>query len=874
MRKIILFFLTAGCLAILVWFFFIQETYRNPFASIQPIEAIPNSASIILEFDDYFLLRHRIAKMPYSMEMSDVFFVKKMSDDFKNIRQLFSKNTNHRKLLINSPVTASLHLSGNQDIDFLYVIEDQADVFELKELLEEFSHQEFNAKRNQVYKIKITDEINYTIAYYGDVLLISKYSYLVEKGMQQLKSPKTNLLTHKDLVFGKSKGENESKIYVTLLLENLGGLIRPFLNKKTPEYVATLSQYFNSSQLTLTFEEEGIEINGEMKANLDKGFFNDFFKNNRITNSNIQEVLPETVAYFFKNNNLPSDEMEQEVFNEYFMPWISEEWVVGRTDIFTRKMKAEKFLALPFKNLKMAQYHLEEFSNEVGILKEWNYQTYPIRQIVTDYLPLPFSKGKGVEMKNPCYTFIEDYVVFAGSGRILENWVDQILTGQTLARHLPYLKMKSRAGKNQTSEFYWNSRTASKFFEISLASKDKQTQTQIQKWENFPALGINGHWKKNQLNVNGYLFFQKEKEQKTMVKWRAPLGSEAVTPPFSIYNEEEQAYNILVQDADHRLYLIDSEGEERWNILLDQPIVSKIWTINYSASESAGILFNTANQIYLMDLEGKPRNEFPIKLASPATNGVLLAEFGDEDLGIFIACENNQFYGFDKNGIPLPGWQSVEYRNKITEPLQHFQTKDEDFILAFTNDGSVISYGKDGFERMVANNITMYSQSPLCFQAKDENQIVVADKKGIPQFLNLSGESRSLLQKGKVKQYNYIFAADDLAGDRLTDFVAIKNNELQIFYQYQDGFQQFGKFQFSNPPNAVFTVKTKEMGKAMIGSLCQKQGQVYLFDKKGNLHPDFPLAGTTKFELVNLFSENKNAVLVADNDEVIAYELP
>ena len=100
----------------------------------------------------------------------------------------------------------------------------------------------------------------------------------------------------------------------------------------------------------------------------------------------------------------------------------------------------------------------------------------------------------------------------------------------------------------------------------------------------------------------------------------------------------------------------------------------------------------------------------------------------------------------------------------------------------------------------------------------------------------------------------------------------LKNNKLEIQYFHQDEFQVYGQYQFSNSQDAIFPVQSKSMGKAMLGSLCKKQNQIFLLDKKGQLHPDFPLAGTTKFELLNLFSDDKNSILVADGDQVVVYE--
>ena len=124
LNKTIAFLSLFFIMAFVIWFFFIQSSYRTPFSKVHSIEAIPNNAGIIAEFQNYFLLRYALTNMPYSDELKDVFFVKKMSDDFAYLEKLFANDENHRKLLIENSITASIHLSGTSDADFLYVIND------------------------------------------------------------------------------------------------------------------------------------------------------------------------------------------------------------------------------------------------------------------------------------------------------------------------------------------------------------------------------------------------------------------------------------------------------------------------------------------------------------------------------------------------------------------------------------------------------------------------------------------------------------------------------------------------------------------------------------------------------------------------------
>lgn len=882
LKKLFLFLVASGVIALLGWFFFIQETYRNPLVSVQSIEAIPQNTAIILEFDDYYMLRHEVAKMPYADDMSVAFLVKKMSEDFRVIRQLFSKNKNHLQLLLNSPITTGLHLSGKSDMDFLYVLEDEKGVFKLKELLEKFPYRKSIANQNTVYQLELPEDRKYTLAVYQDLIMISKYAYLVESAMEQLKSPANNLLGNEWLDFSKKTKRTNQQIEVSILFDNLKAFANPFLSKNATRYLKYFSNNIASGHWILDFQKEGVSMDGCVKTKYGNVLLENIFYNNTITNAKSAEILPKNTAYFFRHslkglsekNN--TDKSTQGIFEKTFLPWLGEEWLIGRTEIFTKRMRAEKFIAYQIKKgqKKVAQHYLEKWTDSLGVMNSWDYQTYNIRQFSTNNLPIPFGDDEFLILKQPCYTFIDDYVVFSGGHRILENWIDHFVTNQTLARHVPYLKMKGHGGKNGVAEFYWNSRMANQFLKNSFDVKEKSVEKQIDLWEGFPVFGLNAAWEKGEFVTNGYLFYEKENEEKVKVKWRTSLKTKAITQPFAIFNDGKGEFDILIQDEDLRLYLLNQAGEIVWEKLLTSPIQSEIYAVNFFENSSNGILFNTLDKIYLLDLGGNDKNDFPLELSSSASNGLLLADFGDEDFGIYVACENKIIYGFDERGIPLSGWNSIEGAGEVKIPMKHFETEDKDFIVAINSEGSVFSFGKDGFIEMEAANVSIKNTSPLFFQiGKLDGRMTIADKEGEAIVFNLSNENLNLSQKGNKKQYNYKFASADFGGDNFLDYAILKNNKLEINYFHQGEFQVFGNYQFTNTQDAIFPVQSKSMGKAMIGSLCKKQNQIFLLDKKGQLHPDFPLSGTTRFQLVNLFSDDKNSILVADGNQVVVYSM-
>lgn len=877
MRKFFLFLISFGLISLLVWYFFVQDTYRHPYASVQPIEAIPQNTPIILEFEDFYLLRHEVAKMPYANEMSTAFFVKKMSEDFGVMRKLFSKTKHHLQLLLNSPITAGLHLSGKNEVDFLYVLKDKTGKFNLNELLEGFPTRKSTSNQNIVYRLELENGANYTLTIFKDLILISKFAYLVENAMEQLKDPANNLLKEERLNFSNQPQREKNQVGVTILFDNLKAFINPFLDKKATKYLKYFSGEISSGYLLLDFEKEGVNIKGSLKS--ENASLQHVFNNNKITNSKCLQVLPENISYYFRNSLKGNfDKSEDVFFNKYFFPWLGDEWLIGRVEVFTRKMKAEKFVAYQIHQDKKetAEYYLQKLTDSIGIIKSWNYQTYPIRQVAGEKLPIPFTKEQEcLSLEKYCYAFIDDYVVFAGAPRILENWIDQYTTNQVLASFIPYLKMKGQAGNNGTSEFYLNPLTSQQFWANSFDAKNENALNQLKIWERFPSIGMNATWRKGEFLLEGFLLYEKENREKIKVKWRTPLKNMARTQPFTIFNDEEGVYNILVQDEENILYLLDQDGEIIWEKSLEHPIQSEIKAANFFSDASVGILFNTPHQIYLLDLEGNERNNFPLTLSSPIAAGVLLADFGENEFGIFISCENEVIYGFDKEGIPLSGWNSIEGAGLVKQPLRHFLTEDKNFIVAINTQGGISIYGKDGFELKKIEPATKKISNTLFFQlGKLDPRVVFSNGNGIVEIHNLSEKDASKSKVFEKKTGNVIYAAADIGGDNFCDFAMLHNNTLTIKYFHQKEFKEYGSYQFSNIQDEIFGVQSRQMGKAMIGTLSKKQNQIFLLDKKGNLEPGFPLSGSTKFELLHLSALDQKVLLVADKDQIVVYDIP
>ena len=859
----------------LYWLFGYQTLFRTPLSEIKPLEAVPPQTSFILEFDNYFQTRNVLAKMPYTKAFENAFFVKKLSEDFQPIRKLFAKTKAHRRLLLYSPLMAALQISEANDADFLYIIKDENNHFQLKEVLKQYNYKKFDSNGNTVYELHADGVPSITIGYYRGLILLSKYAALVENGMSQVKAYPSPLITEENYaVFSKKIKSNANKkksfsVNVYLLLENLPAFAHPFMNESLQNRLKGMAQLIASAKLGFDFQKDGVAVNGHFQPT--QLAYEQFFQKEKENKSEIYNILPDDIAYTLRADVQLIQ--KNEIYQKYFQPWVAQEWSIGCAKIYTRRMQSEQFMVYQMQDLKKAKFHLRKFSEDYGELTSSNYMMYPIHQVMTEDLPLPFLTGENTYIKNPFYTFIENYVVFAASEPTLKNWIDKYITSQTLSNHLSFLELENRMEDEGNWSVFWNTSGTlplmKSFFKQPISG---DFQNQIERFVKMQPIGFQMYMGEDDVSTTGFFNYQEYVEQDVANLWKTKLEDRIITQPSVHYDSKLKDHQVLIQDETFQLYALNSSGEVLWKVMLEDSIRSPIVAMDIFKKRKNYYVFNTKKNIVALDSKGRMARGFPMALPDDATNGMSIVDFGERDYAFFVACQNGNVYGYNTKRKPIVGWNPVEQTGRITMPLQHFQYKRKDYLTWVNDDGDLMSFRKNGKKVMQGSNVSGASSSALFFHPENTNQMVVADETGSIHAIHVDGKNIQLNLKADISN-TFQFVATDLAGDDQLDIAKLNGRNLEILYAMGDDFHSKAVFQFPNIQHQIFEVGADENNKAMIGTVNPYQARIYLLDKNANVHPAFPLVGTTPFQLVRGFNHDKNVVVVGNGNEVVVYEL-
>ena len=236
----------------------------------------------------------------------------------------------------------------------------------------------------------------------------------------------------------------------------------------------------------------------------------------------------------------------------------------------------------------------------------------------------------------------------------------------------------------------------------------------------------------------------------------------------------------------------------------------------------------------------------------------------------FVACANGNLYGYDQFGRSLAGWNPQSGVGKVKQPLLHAQRGDKDYLIALNQQGKLFVYGRDGSEHFPALQLDGPFAGPPQVDAMSKSpRIMVVNTAGKAVGCNLTGQPIAVQVSKTPKSAPAKGAFLPLTGDSRYEYAVLQGNILQV-----DGYD-------GNAFRALFTTTLPaaqdtlfEVAGQRVGLLNLSKRQVLLLDGRGQLHPDFPLAGTTPFVITDLFRQAGQQVLVVGNgNSVYAYKV-
>lgn len=839
-----------------------------PIGPVSPWAALPADVPAVLEYPDFqaaFLADSNALAADFAIAAS----LQEESRLLGRVLKIWSPQ------LKQAPLTVGLHPVGNARVSFSLLLDMRGHAPDVEQLMRRPEIRRVIPsvyRGNKIYTVYLKDqEAGFAFAVYRNLLIVAGLPLLVEEAIGRLDWRPGSLARQSDFkgIRGSRKQTSAVRLYLQTgqLHHLLSGLVHPAGLAEIQRW-KLLSNWI---RLDLQRHKNKLLINGISGIPPHAPIHNALLERAQILQPKHLEVIPDNLAMLWVGSIANWGRMSREggrEFKKYITPWAGRELAIAMAQPKGIELPSDWYAAIAVRQKSLAESRLSELAAKAGTLQDYDYQSFRIRQVMTDQL-LPFFPER--RMENPFFAFVGEDVVFASSQAGLEVWIDAFIAGKTLARDERFLPLYEQ-GKRPGAWFLY---LPAERLQPLLQAYAPEAPGIARFLQNIGDIGIAASAKGKYWHLHGSAAQAVATESQSAVAWKALLPAPALSAPFPVVDSSAKQICIAVQDTAFRLHLIGPAGELRWSKTLDGPLLSSVQTMDYYGDGSTALLFNTARNVYLTDMQGKELGNFPLPLQSPATNGVTVVNF-DEGMQIcfFIACANGNVYGFDRLGRPLPGWNPLKGAGTLRFPLLHFYKDDKDYLVTLNDKGMLRAYRRDGGERLPPRSLEGMFLSPPTYQISEKsNRIVAMNSAGTVHVTGLKGEFFKLAcPVGTGQGARLAFGA--FTGDERHDYAVISGEELAL-YAYRDNskFERVFSHRFEAPLDEVFSVRFPGEDSDRIGAVSRSTGKIYLMDAAGKLYPGFPLAGHAPFFVADLYQNGRPMVLSAYGESVYAYQV-
>ena len=881
------------------------------------INAVPEKVSIIFETEDlpYFLSSiHNNANLFSIISKSNL--IKNTYNELKFIDSLFQSNNKLRYFFENKDVIISSHIINKTENSTLLIAPFQSkDKQNVKKIINDFKGEKLTLETIKYDKAEITTvsfekkpDKKIFLSFYDGYFIISYSKILIQNSIRRINS-NYSLSQNKNFneLYGYTKSNGKAKLFINYeyFLKSSSRIFNKSANKK----FNFLHYFADWSGFDINISNQKIELSG-YTVSKDNAQYLNLFKNLEPQKSQLLDIFPKKTSSFFtiniKNGNY---------FNSMFETYLSE----------TKKLKKHKeqvYYHNKSFNFKSKQYQFYNYiGNEIGVCTEdvnknglnhnsylfikitdkefyknyvdsmnsrfcrknklipkkfiknitINDNKYTITKIHNNKMPEVFFGDFFKFIKSEYSAIIDNYLVFSESQHSIKDLIISYEKEQSFKAQSSDFNLVNSFSDESNILFYTNIFHSTGIINKYLSKKnskkfllDKKTNSYI----NGPVVQFIADSYPIYTTVS--FEFDNSPPDISETVWETKLDTSLQIVPYITINHNTNEKEIFVQDKDNKIYLIDKNGTILWERHIPEAIISDVYQIDFYKNNKLQIIFNTKNEIYAYDRNGNYLENYPIKLKSPATNGISVIDYDfDKEYRIFIATQNKKIYLYDVKGKILNGWQFNKTQFNVTGKIKHFKNDKKDYIV-FTDFHKLYILDRKGNTRVKPiADFPIGKNSEIFFErreGKNKSRFVTTNPEGTVYFIYPEDGS---IKKMSIEKYSnlHYFNFTDINGDDIPEFIYTDKSQT-------DAYNSQKKRLFSYTYLSKITLKPQiykfSKDNIKIGAWSDNN-KIYLINNDGTIFDGFPLQGIGNFR-ISKFSEKPDFSLIVGGKSNFLYK--
>lgn len=826
--------------------YFYQSNANNEVLS--PHAAMPKSVGVYVQIPNLYQFLDKVPELKYGAQVAQASWVETIAEYTDFIQPLsLILDSNSQNFDIENKLLGFTS-KGNGALSLISIISYQGENnFSFDNLTKIFDEEKakfsaYSFDGHQIFSVENwRDTPSFAFTFYKNLFIASFQTPLVEEALQTLKS-ESNALAFKEIK------TLSSDIHIYVRHKSASELL-PVLF--TRDFIAPSTAFLNVaeiSHLEANFFEDHIAINGYASIPKDSSKLLNRLSRCLPVEKTIHEILPNNTAYYNFIGANDDFYRTNDIELSYLYNWVDQQYAYFSLETFDEDFLKRSGLIVKTKDIALTAKNFEALLGNFEVID--SFQNHALISFGNPELLQKAFSSSFIKLKNPLFAMVDDYVIFADDEFVLKSCIQKYNEGNTLHRNIEYTEYESEI-PNKTNYFvYCNpalwSKPLQKIFKIGAID--------------LSSLGRFSFYYSNlekSFFVAARIQYGENSLNKSKLLWETSLDTMASYQAQKVLNHENNTPEILTQDAANTIYLINASGEIIFQRKIEGQIMSKIYQIDFYKNRKLQYVFNTQDKIYVIDRLGNDVADFPLNLPAKATNGMTVVNYDNQKIyRYFIACNNDKVYGYEHTGKPLTGWSPVAQAGNISTPIEHIVIDNKDYLNFVTNSGAFYALDRRGDKRFAPVALNHhFSQS-----FKLVNKKFVNGANGKVFSVSTDGTHTAIQILDSTYQYfSPVFLEDDLYYSWAnSEGVRVVKTQIEQLMSYGvDGIVAVDILKVGN--EKYWAVYTKDL--------------VYLLDRRGALHEDFPKKTNAKILLAKLYDSKKEILLLQDKEKLQAIEL-
>ncbi|UBM61588.1 hypothetical protein LA303_09190 [Candidatus Sulfidibacterium hydrothermale] len=880
---IYLFILLLGVVSAITWLLNTREVHQGNLWQM-----LPNTPALIIQTDHAGEFTDKISKSKISQGLiqtkgfQPVFKQLQFADSILNINKKWSNTFRNGEFFM------ALYPGKNQLL-FLLQSAHLPHIETLKNFLELHLGKKYVVLYNHRGNIPVTvvkifntvTEKSYWLWKMDKALLFTSSEKLMEASIAGYAMREMHFSDSKSFkAVAKTSGKRvDARLFVYYPV--LGQFLSPFIQQKHPSVVREISRFAGWSETDLLIQSEDIVFSGYTQA--DKNTLLSRFSSQQPALFSAYRLFPFNTTYSVTKGFSNFAQYASGKTADQFKPAYAADikkliQLTGKnvslvSNALNDKELAQKTWALiQLKDIPSATRILNKLALKSGSSKVYRIGNHLARRIrIKNFLSRIYGQSFSTISEN-YFCVINGYAVFANSITALSNFIRYGETGKTLDLDENYKSFSNNLANQSNWLVQFQPRTLTGFLnDFFTPATAKNLLLYLPFIKNIQGVAFQYSHDNPLYYTNFYIKYNNRYRDENLSLWKVKLNDVITGKPFLIKDHNTNKYDIIVFDRANRMYLISPSGKIIWTLQLPESPVSAIYPVDYYKNGKIQFLFNTQNNIFLIDRKGRFVANYPIALHPPATNGLSLFDYNNrKNYRILIAQADKHIYNYKINGDAVNGWHRPQMPDKVSQKVVRLLARHKDYIIINDDGNHVKIVNRRGQQRIYLKAPVNKAQHSSYFVNKTNN-------KGIILTTNTSGKLVYISTNGKLRYTNFghfspehYFLYDDFNGDGHKDFIFVDKNKLKVF-------DRFKKLLFSYTFNENITIQPEffSLGdrQKVLGIVASKEKTIYLFDNKGNIIINHGLTGEIPFTVGSLNNNNEVNIITATGNILYNYKI-